>query len=310
MGAGGTITANGSAGDDIFGAAGASLGNFASTVDGGAGADAIYTGTGIDTVNGGAGNDTIDVSSGVGDSVDGGAGNDRVVISANANLTATDSYVGGEGTDTIAFTAQIADAAGTYSAFSGFEVFEVAPGLPIPSQCQTSSTLRTILRIDFGDGGNAAVGTTNVSSSVTGVRLITGSTGGEIITFDRLVDTTTSALDVSVRLAGTVTEFIANDEESVTISGSTAAMDVVFTDLTLQDATSLTISGANDITTTNNIDATILATVDASGSSGAVDLDAGDSAVAMTATAGSGAFSFEGGSGSDTITGGASGDTQ
>ena len=41
MGVGGTITANGSAGDDIFGAAGASLGNFASTVDGGAGADAI-----------------------------------------------------------------------------------------------------------------------------------------------------------------------------------------------------------------------------------------------------------------------------
>ena len=188
-------------------------------------------------------------------------------------------------------------------------MFEAAPGATDTfTMSNFINTTNNLTRIDFGDGGNAAVGTTNVSSSVTGVRLITGSTGGEIITFDRLVDTTTSALDVSVRLAGTVTEFIANDEESVTISGSTSAMDVVFTDLTLQDATSLTISGANDITTTNNIDATILATVDASGSSGAVDLDAGDSG-GNAATAGSGAFSFEGGSGSDTITGGASGDT-
>jgi Ca2+-binding RTX toxin-like protein len=226
------------------------------------------------------------------------------VISANANLTATDTYAGGEGTDTVAFTAQIADAAGTFSEFCGFEFFEVSPGATDAfTMSNFINNTNDFTRIDFADGGNSAVGTTNVSASVTGIRLITGSTGGEVITFDRLVDTTTSSLDVSARLAGTVTELIANDEESVTISGSTAAMDIVFTDLTLQDATSLTITGAADVTTSGNIDATILATVDASAATGAIDLDAGDSAVAITATGGTGGFTFEGGSGSDTITG-------
>ena len=74
------------------------------------------------TVNGGAGNDTINVSSGLGDSVDGGAGNDLIIISVDGNLTATDTYAGGEGTDTLAFTTTVTDAAATFAAFSGFEV--------------------------------------------------------------------------------------------------------------------------------------------------------------------------------------------
>jgi Ca2+-binding RTX toxin-like protein len=304
MGTAGTITATGSAGDDNFGAAGAALGNFASTINGGAGADSITTGTAIDTVNGGAGDDVIDVGAGLGDSADGGAGDDTITIAADANLTSTDTYIGGDGTDVIAFGAAITDSAATFSAFSGFETLQLAPGGADAYTLSNFINNTSLTQLNFGDAGGNTITVTNAPASMTTVRVLAGA-AGDTLSFDRLVDNTANSLTVDLRGGGITTLLTAADEETITISGNAATDDTVITTLTAGDLTTLNITGAADVTTTNNITSTILATVDASAATGAVDLDAGSSVVAITATGGSGGFTFEGGSGSDTITGGA-----
>jgi len=312
-GTGATITATGSAGDDILGATGAALGNFASTVNAGAGNDAVYTGTSNDTVNGEAGNDTINASSG-NDTVDGGAGNDTVIISADANLSVLDSYVGGAGTDTIQFTADMTDAASTLSKISGFEVLHVAAGAAETLTMSNFVNNTGFTRIDFGDGGGNALTVNNVSDTVTTVRLLTGARA-DTPTIDRLTDTSSNSLIISVRgdldNAGGGTDlggFTAADEETISVSGSTAANDVDFTAMTVGDLVTLNVSGAADVDT-GAISSTKIATIDASGSSATNNILATNSVVAMTVTGGTGADTLSTGSGNDTITGGLGIDT-
>ncbi|MBI1311532.1 hypothetical protein GC176_09510 [bacterium] len=70
-------------------------------ISGGSGIDIISGGDGNDTLSGGAGDDTIDGGQG-NDSLDGGAGTgDQVVVSADNNLTLTDTQTTGAGTDSI-----------------------------------------------------------------------------------------------------------------------------------------------------------------------------------------------------------------
>jgi len=310
-GTGATITATGSAGDDIFAASGSALGNFASTINAGAGADAIYTGTSNDTINGEAGNDTIDASSG-NDTVDGGGGNDTVVIAADANLSVLDTYTGGVGTDTISFTADMTDAASTLSKISGFEVLHVAAGAAETLTMSNFVNNQTFTRIDYGDGGGNALVVNNVSDSVTTIRLITGA-AGDTPTIDRLTDTSSNSLIVSARadLDGSGADlggFVAADEETISVSGSTAANDVDFASMTVGDLVTLNISGAADVDT-GAISSTKIATIDASGSSATNLVTASNSTVAMTVTGGTGADSFTTGSGNDTISGGLGVDT-
>ncbi len=300
-----TITGS-SVNDTLFGAITTGI---SQTIDGGAGNDAITAGAGNDSLLGGDGNDTINGGAG-NDNINGGAGNDRVVLSADANLTAADTVVGGDGTDTLAFTAAITDAAGTLQAYSGFEVFELN-GTGGNSTITMSNFInnQTFTRIDFGDAGGNTLTTNNVGAAVTELRLIEGVTGDTVV-YDRLVDNTTNSVAISARntTAQTVTAATIDDEETVTYSSVDAAADVTITTLNAADLTSLTISGAGDLIVTNAITSTLVRTVDASTSTGAVTVVASNAVVAVTATAGSGVFTFTGGALADSITGGAAAD--
>jgi Ca2+-binding RTX toxin-like protein len=312
-GSGATITGTGSAGDDSFGASGAALGNFASTINAGAGADGVYSGTSNDTINGEAGNDTIDASSG-NDTVDGGGGNDTVIISADANLSVLDSYVGGAGTDTIQFSADMTDAASTLSKISGFEILHVAAGAAETFTMSNFVNNTDFTRIDFADGGGNTLTVNNVSDTVTTIRLVAAAAADTPV-IDRLTDTASNSLIVSVRAdldnAGGGTDlggFTAADEETISVSGSTAANDVDFTAMTVGDLVTLNVSGAADVDT-GAISSTKIATIDASGSSAANNILATNSVVAMTVTGGTGADTLSTGSGNDTINGGLGVDT-
>lgn len=60
--------------------------------------DTLNGGGGLDTINGGAGNDWITGGTGR-DTIDGGIGDDRFIITAQGDLAANESYVGGAGID-------------------------------------------------------------------------------------------------------------------------------------------------------------------------------------------------------------------
>lgn len=109
--------ADGNVGAAIYGNAGNDLligGNSSEVFEGGFGADRLFGNDGDDILRGGAGNDTL--SGGSGDDVidggsertiaEGGAGNDRFLMGFSATGSAGSSYLGGEGTDTIDFSAR------------------------------------------------------------------------------------------------------------------------------------------------------------------------------------------------------------
>jgi Ca2+-binding RTX toxin-like protein len=299
-----TITGS-SVADTLFGAITTAV---AQTIDGGAGNDNITAGAGNDVVTGGDGDDTINGGAG-NDNINGGAGNDRVVLSADANLNADDTVVGGDGTDTLNFTAVITDGAATLNAFSGFEVLLLAPAGTSTLTLSNFIGNQTFTRVDFADVGGGTMTANNVASAVTDIRLIEGVTGDTVV-FDRLVDNTTNTVAISARntTAQTITAATLNDEEFVTYSSVNAAADVTITTLNAADLLTLTVSGEGDLIVTNAITSTLVRTVDASATTGAVTILASNAVVAVTATAGSGVFTFTGGALADSITGGTAAD--
>ena len=286
----------------------------ASTIDGGGGNDSITGGVGNDSLVGGSGDDTIDGGSGNADLLDGGAGNDRIVISADANLTADDTIRGGDGTDTIAFTADMTDAASTFQAISGFEVLEIASGIVDTFTLTNFVNNQGFTRVDVGDVGTGAgadlATVNNVSAAVTELRLLAGS-ASDSVTFDRLIDNSTNALTISVRGDLETNDFVTltiDDEETVSISGSAAANDFHAGTLNAADLQTLTISGDADVLVDNAVVGSNVRTVNASSSTGAVEIHVTNNAAVVVMTAGSGAAEFTGGLLADSITGGASGD--
>ena len=97
-------TVNGSTGaDTISGGTNSDTlngGNGNDTLNGGSGADTLNGGAGDDTLNGGTEGDILTGSTGL-DIVNGGAGDDRLVILAQSNIVAGESYLGGDGFDTL-----------------------------------------------------------------------------------------------------------------------------------------------------------------------------------------------------------------
>jgi Ca2+-binding RTX toxin-like protein len=121
-GTGGDDVIQGTAGDDILdGGAGDDV------IDGGDGNDVIIGGEGNDTLFGGAGNDVIYADYG-GDTVDAGAGDDFVHI-FEQSIGSSSQIVGGEGMDTLVFTAAGATfVGGNWSATeASFERLQSAP---------------------------------------------------------------------------------------------------------------------------------------------------------------------------------------
>ena len=286
----------------------------ATTIDGGAGNDNITGGAGNDSIVGGAGDDTLAASTGT-DVVEGGDGNDTVTV-ADGALSAGDKLSGGDaGTDTLAFAALAAadNDAGFLAGVTGFEVVEFAAGADRSLAMSNFLNNQGITRLDFGQLAGNTLTLTNVAAGTNDVRLLAAAAGDKF-SFDRLIDNLTGdTLTISSRAdlaaGNAVVKFTALDEETINISGSTAANKVTFTDFVVEDLTTLNVTGAADVIITNALGgAAKLATVSASTATGAVTVNASASTVAMTATAGSGVFTFTGGAQADNITGGAAAD--
>ena len=289
-------------------------GDTSTSIAGGAGNDSIFGGSSADTLLGQDGNDTI-VGAGGNDSIDGGAGNDTVVEVA-ANITVNDTIKGGDGAADVLQIGTFTTAAGlNATALSGISQFEI---LEI-----TAAGDATLLMSDFENNtgfteirANPSTSTLTLNNvgSTTNTLALTGGTG--TVVFDRLIDASTNALTVNTRTGSTataitLTALTANDEETISFNttqtndnGTTAAHNTTITTLNASDLTTLNVSGAGSFTIDNGIvGATALATVNASSSTGAIDIDANTSLANMTVTAGIGALTFIAGGGNDSVTG-------
>jgi hypothetical protein len=270
----------------------------ASSINGGAGNDTITGGTGNDTLIGGDGLDQITNGGGAGDNVDGGAGNDTFV----ATLTSGNTIVGGEGTDVLSLA--VAATAATATGVSGFETFRL-----------TANTAQDMIQfIDnntFTRIEGALAGATTAFSNVgLGVTTFATTIAGNTSTFTRLVDTSSNSLNV-VLLGNAITAaFTAPDEETITLSTSSAVGATTLTTLTATDLHTLNITGTNAITITdaiaaNSTTAGTTLTINASANTGGVSLSAINSTIVANITGSANAVNtLVGTGGSDTITGG------
>jgi Ca2+-binding RTX toxin-like protein len=301
--ASGATTITGSGGFDILYSSASS-----SSVDGGAGADSITSGAGNDTILGGTGADTIIAAAG-NDSIDAGAGNDRLEI--GTGLATGDTLAGGDGTDTFAITGDVTDDAAAMSNVSGFEILEVASAATDTITMSNFTNNQGFTRVDFSDVATNTATVNNVPSTVTDVRILSGAIGDTLV-FDRLIDNSTNSVTISSRTGANtaITLLTANDEETINFSGNSAADDLTLTNFNAADLKTLNITGDADfvVTAANAISSTLLATLDASASTGAVTVTNTSNAVQATVTGGSGVLTFSGGAAADSISGGSAGD--
>jgi Ca2+-binding RTX toxin-like protein len=304
-GTGSDTLSGGSGNDDITG------GNGNDTLNGGAGNDTLTGGTGNDAINGGDGNDTMNAGAGTADVVDGGAGNDILVIShATANLSAFDSYTGGDGTDTLRFlnNTQITEDAAAFSSISGFETFEPVHAIAGGAVAYAMSNFinnNAFETLVFEDMGNQTITVSNAPASLNSITVNDG-TAGDTLIFSRLVDTTTNAITVTSATTANVTTAnidMAN-EETITFSAPLAANDINFANATLDDATTIIVTGAGDFGVAAGLTtSTLITSFDSSASTGAVEFHVDEATGIINAVGGSGGLEFTGGLRADTITG-------
>lgn len=315
QGTGGTASITGSSGEDTI-----DVGNFASTIVGGAGNDSLTGGTAADSITGDAGNDTIagaggndtlaggdgndQITDSVGGSVsiNGGAGNDTV-ITTNTLLTEGDTLVGGDGTDILSTDSAITTGT-TGARVSGFETLSFsATG---QSQNMAIFVNNTFTQVN---SMGAALTLTNVGSALTTLGL---DVPGGTTSLTRLVDTSADALTV-VALTDTIdaddaTVVTVDNEESLTLNSADGNLQL--RTLNAADLTTLTLVGDNDIIVeTAIVGSANLATINAAGVTGteAITINASASTVALTFTGGTttGTTTITTGSGADIVTAGA-----
>ena len=318
QGTGGTASITGSDGDDSI-----VVGNFASTIVGGAGNDTLTGGTAKDNIQGGDGIDTISDGGG-NDTISGGAGNDSITISgtsvnvdagdgndtvnADATLSSGDVVNGGAGNDTLAI-----DAAATASSSQGVTNFEYLRADTALTQDMVQFTTNAgFSRLISNIAGDVTFN--NVSSNTTELRALTHD-GGDTLTFDRLLDSSSNAVTIGTYANAntTINTLVANDEETINFAAggaSTAGRTFTVTALTAADLVALNVSGATNFTTTIGSTSEALETVNASGSTGTVSISATNATTDVTMTGSATAAStLVGGSGADVITGGAAADS-
>jgi len=164
---------------------------------------------------------------------------------------------------------------------------------------------------DSVDSNGVAAVFTNVSDTVTTLH---NTASGSTASITRLVDGTANALTIVAQDTTTGSEgatafttVTANNEETITLtSGSNALETLTVTTLAASDLTTVVMTGTADVVVTNAVTGgTAVASVNATGLSGAATFDATNSTVAVTMTAGAGGSTFTGGASADTITGGA-----
>jgi Ca2+-binding RTX toxin-like protein len=279
----------------------------ADTLSGGDGIDTIAGGEGNDTINGGAGNDIIDPGNNASTVViDGGAGDDT--INMDGLLGAEDTVAGGDGTDILAVDA--VTSAASAAAVSGFETLRLdTAGQDHPMANFAGSNTFTSVQVNNG-GANTA---STAGSSLASLSFGASATTATDFTMTRLVDGAADSFTINAPATGNVSydNITLVDEETLTINSGAGnfVMDV----LAVTDLTSLTLAGVGGIDIGSGTDAmtgaTNLATLDASGVTGAVDVLASSSLVDMTVTGpAAGVLDVTTGNGADTVTSGTGND--
>ncbi|MBY8824497.1 beta strand repeat-containing protein [Sphingomonas colocasiae] len=171
--ANGTLTIDGNVllGDEGVYISSAPVTDFAMSVIGGAGNDAVISGVVGDTISTGAGNDYVNIGLGGDDSVDTGTGDDYIEV--DSELTSGDSISGGAGNDTIDAsdsTRDIVDA--DFTNVNSIEEFYVAEGhtSTLAAEAQEAG-IRTIRSVDSTSGTviDASAFTVGVTVYVEGV---------------------------------------------------------------------------------------------------------------------------------------------
>ncbi len=233
-------------------------------------------------------------------SVSMGAGNDTVRI---ANIAATHTIAGGDGTDTLNTSASITTTTGAN--ISGFEAVAISGGVSVALPL-TANPVATLTIADAAGGtltGLAAGGTVNLT---TGGNATVSNTTGWAGTADALTVNVGAATTSGALTATVVT---ATGIETATINNLALANNA--------NARSVGVSGANlkSMVVTGNAATTItgggvaLTSVDASGVNGAVTFSATTAAAGFSLTTGAGADALTGSTGADTLNGGAGNDT-
>ena len=269
----------------------ATLGAGTQTASFGSGDDAVTSATGVKTVTLGAGDDTFTTT----------------VAQLGTAAASWDSVNAGDGTDTLALTTMTAVTAEAGANLTGFERLSITGDVGAAASQNMAAFGSTFTRITVGDTDDDLLTLTNVASSFSDLRISAAAEADTEVALERVIDTSTDSLAVTIARGETVKVMTINDEETGTFAQSGSAGNVVITTLNNGDMTGMTVSGAGNFTVTNAMSSTVLTSVDASAATGAVSVSAANSLAAITATGNAldgGVFTFTGGSGNDTITGG------
>lgn len=336
-----TVT-GGSGNDTLNGAAGND------SITGNAGDDVLTGGAGNDVLTGGDGNDTM-ISGGIGnDRFDGGAGNDRFVFAAG-ELSAADTVTGGEGTNTLLFSDNlaganvIADAA--FKNVTGVTTVTATSGVALTAgandgNSNNAGTIEATLNTNAQAAGITTVAaqfnaTTGATTGTNALRVTVQEGFTNALTF-KLGDTggndaiNAGATTATVTVSGAASTFNAGDtlvggsnasdklsiradNGTANLSGMTGFELIDITAGSVASSTAgLTIGSANVLTSGKSlvINATALSNDGAAFTfNGSAEAADGTNTGRFNITSGAGADNITGGDGNDTVLAGANSDT-
>ncbi|MGI6246019.1 MAG: DUF4214 domain-containing protein [Pseudochelatococcus sp.] len=245
--------------------------------------------------------------------VTGGAGDDFVDFSAGFN--AGDSFDGGEGTDTIGLTQQVASGnlGGTLANVEQLQVTDLGNG------AIDLAKFGGITKVTYAAGLNGAA---TLNNAVSGLTVDVAETAGNDLRIDLATDGADDELSVNFKISNGAGQDVgtldADDAETlnVAVTDSTANKTgkLTINNLQAQDATKIVLSGDSAVTIvgTNDPATPVLAAFDASNLTKGVSLSNTDfaaSGATITLGAGNDVYNVANASGADTITLGEGKDT-
>jgi Ca2+-binding RTX toxin-like protein len=287
-----------------------------------------------DSITGGTGNDTIDVSANAADNelfVNGGAGDDTVIIGAvlgNASSTsAGDVLQGGDGIDTLQADIDLIDAAAVTTALTGvtaFETVNLSGAFDDASTLNVANISSNVNRVNISTVGGAANHVINYSAGAQtlGINVAAAVAAGQTLTLDAAGTATTDALTIANMLTtgqmmSATSNLTITDFETVTINtGSYTTAAAQLSAAINLGTNALVLSGSNGLTTTTTTGVITAGSINASGMTGALTMNAAAASGVTTITGGSSgdtllgdaSATIDGGAGNDSITGGTGND--
>jgi len=239
-----------------------------------------------------------------------GTANDTLVRNVQNNDTATtDSFDGGEGTDTLSVTTGANISSANLARYSSFETLAITGGNGQTIDLSGVSMFTTLVNSDD------TTGTTAVNNIAADTALSVTVAGGtdENTTLTLANNTATDSINVTVgsALAGgtavTMGTLTLNNHETINIESKNSANNSIAA-VTSSNATNLVATGDKQLTLTAFTSSSLLKTIDASAMTGKFIMGATSAATAITVTGGTADDTIIGGSGNDTLSGGAGND--